>query len=177
MRASQGGPHFLQIVEMTILRYNDHVKSEKQQTHESQESAESLSVVDQILALQSDLRERMEGIADPQQVWKANTLEMHNEANNQKQRTFVRAILAGIALRKPYAELQAVVEKWQRSGVGDQKLATNIARLLEDATDEQGDYHSVSISAVLEKEIHKGHVPGVQPAGAGSQPIPRGRAA
>lgn len=161
------------IAKMDIIRYNDHVKSERPREDEAADSPEVLSVTDQILELQGDLRGRMEGLADPGTVWKMAQIEMSNEANNSKQRTFVRAILAGLALGKPHSELISVVEKWQRAGVGDQKLAVSIARILEDATHEDGEYQSKSISAAIQREVNRGHVPGIQPPGAGSQPARR----
>jgi len=158
---------------MTILRYNDHVKNEQQEPANGAEAPENLSVTEQILSLQVDLKGRMKGLADPGTVWQMAQIEMSNEANNQKQRTFVRAILAGLALGKPHTELISVVEKWQRAGVGDQKLAVSVSRILEDATHENGEYHSKSIAAAVEKEVNRGHVPGIQPPGAGSQPVRR----
>ena len=142
------------------------------------ETVKTPTVTDRILAVSEDFRGRMEAMADPAGIWKQSTTEMHNETNRQKQRTFVRAILSGLALGKSNEELLAVVERWQRAvhseDVGDTGLANSIAVILENATDMEGEFRTASITASMHWHMtHNDTVPGIQPAGSESVPIPR----
>jgi hypothetical protein len=165
---------------MNIIRYNDHVKPEAQHSQESTESSESQSVTDQILAVSGDFRERMEDMTNPTGVWQQSSAEINNEGNKQKQRTYVRAILSGLAMGKSTDELLVVVEKWQRAiqsgDVGNTGLADSIALVLENATDTNADYRTASIAGSIQWHLaHNKTIPGIQPNGA--QETPKKRAA
>lgn len=165
---------------MNVLKFESRASADSNATTSPEVAAPT--VAERILSARGDLKQRYESITDAGKMWSDTTREIENLGNNKKERVFVRALLAGLALGKKPAELLVIVEKWQRAAlegdIRDSGTANRIARILEEAEQTEGDYRTGSITGAIRWHLaHHDTIPGVQPAGAGTQPPPRRRAA